>query len=129
MNATFPNFTGLAGHQVCVRHTEEIADYLARYPDLATHLPAIVAKTRSEFPDGQLCLDLYRDPEIDDSYLTLCVRLVHYDTEIMDRIERASKSFEDCITPDRGYLLLMTDFRPPVSDNGVRVEKIRAVGA
>lgn len=98
-----------------------VADYLRDYPRVAAVLPAVCEQVRSEFGAvAELLLGLYRDPEIDDRYLALRVRLPRYAADVMDRIERVSRSFEDRISPDAGYLLITTDFlRPARGKNAV----------
>jgi hypothetical protein len=94
--------------------------YLKRHGDLATHLPAVCDAARKEFgSEAELALELYRDPEIRDHYLTLYVRLDSYDSETMARIDRVSANFERRLAHASGYLLLTTDFRPPRGANGV----------
>src|SRR5437879_13908655 len=62
--------------------------YLEKHLDLAPWLPKICAQARRDFgPEPELALELYQDPEIDDSLLTLYVRQSRYDPGIMDRIE------------------------------------------
>jgi hypothetical protein len=83
-------------------------------------LPTICERVRGEFgPEAELSLHLYRDPEIDDQYLKLLVRLPRYERDVMDRIDRVSTSFEERITPSAGYLLVTTDFRPARSRHAV----------
>jgi hypothetical protein len=83
-------------------------------------LPDVCQRVRGEFgSQTELALDEYRDPEIDDRYLTLCLRLPNYELDTMDRIERVNQSFENRIKPNTGYLLVTTDFRRAKSHNGV----------
>jgi len=64
----------LASIQVIVTNPEEVCDYLSRYPDIIELVMLACEETRSRFLlSTQLSLELYRDPEIDDQYLTLYV--------------------------------------------------------
>ncbi len=98
---------------VSIPKASEVLAYLDRFPDLATLLPGLCWQARVEFgPQADLSLELYRDPEIDDRYLILSVRLPRYDSNFMGRIQRVSRRFDDKIAPQSGYILLTTDFRP-----------------
>jgi hypothetical protein len=101
-------------------HSKDVAAYLALHPDLAKVLPPVCAQARKEFgPEAELKLQVYRDPEIDDCYLRLYVRLSSYDDASMARLARVSQPFEEALARASGYLLVTTDFRPPRAKLGV----------
>ena len=64
-------------------------------------------------------LKVYRDPEIDDRYLTLYVHLGAYDDMTISRMDRVTEDFDEALCRASGYLLLTTDFRPPRAQHGV----------
>ena len=98
----------------------EVLGYLAEHRQLSRLLPGICAQVRRVFgPNVELSLELYRDPEVDDRYLTLYVRQQAYDTEIMDRIETVSRQFNGRLEKISGYLLLTTDFHRPRINHAV----------
>jgi hypothetical protein len=110
----------LVAQQVLIPHREEVGAYLDSHPDLGEILPAISAHARQEFgTQAELTLRVYRDPEINDCYLSLYVRLPSYDEAIMARLDRVSQPFEDELCQASGYLLVTTDFRPPRAKHGV----------
>ena len=83
-------------------------------------VPSVGARVREEFgKDAQLTLRLYRDPEIDDRYLSLNVRLVGYDDRTMERIDRVSEPFDEQLCNASGYLLVTTDFRAAQTNHNV----------
>jgi len=88
-----------------------VDNYLTRHPELAAVLPSIIARIRNDFPSGQLSLELYRDLEINDHYLTLYVRQQSYGNDIIERLEQISDEFSSSLEQGSGYLLLTTDFR------------------
>jgi hypothetical protein len=99
---------------VVIPKQKEVADYLADNGGLARLLPDICRDVRAAFgPKVELSLQLYRDPEIDDRYLTLYVRQEKYDQDILKQIEAVSKAFDDRLQEAPGYFLLATDFRRP----------------
>ena len=104
----------LASIQVIVPNPEEVCDYLSRYPDIIELVMLACEETRSRFLlSTQLSLELYRDPEIDDQYLTLYVRQSKYEENIMDKIEEIRLPYSDELADKTGYLLLTTDFQFP----------------
>lgn len=110
----------LVSHCVMIPNSAEVRSYLKQCRDLATLLPKICEKARKEFgSEAELSLEMYRDPEIKDEYLTLYVRQPRYDGNVLDRIERVSQTFDEKLGRAEGYLLLTTDFRSPRGKNAV----------
>lgn len=111
---------GLAPYQVAVPQLRQVKEYLARHTELGALLPELSEQARKEFGrDAELSLEFYKDPEIDDQYLTLYVRQARYDTAIMARIDRVSRPFAEKLEQASGYLLVTTDFRQPGGGNEV----------
>jgi hypothetical protein len=103
----------LAGQKVVSLQPADLNAYLDAHPDLAAVLPVVCGRVRQELgPEAELSLEVYRDPEIDDCYLRLCARLLSYDDETLERLDRVSQSFEEELAHGSGYLLLTTDLRP-----------------
>jgi hypothetical protein len=104
----------LAAQQVLLSTPEEIRAYLDQHADLVSVLPAVGARVRQEFgEEAELSLAVYRDPEIDDHYLMLCVRQPVYDPDILARIRGVRALFEEEWNGSSGWLLVTTDFRAP----------------
>lgn len=90
-----------------------VRDYLIRYPDLTSILPFVCKIAREQVGIySELSLELYRDPEIEDEYLTLYVRERQYDEDILDKIEDVRKRYEEMLMGRSGWLIVTTDFRP-----------------
>jgi hypothetical protein len=107
------DFSSLDAASVVVPNPEDVASYLSLYPHLAAVLPEVCDDVRAAMGGGvELSLEVYRDPEIDHSFLALFVRQEHYDGSIMDRIEAARAPLEDRLAGD-GCLLVTTDFCRP----------------
>src|SRR5205807_7990517 len=69
------HFNQVTAHEVLVPNRREVLAYCRAHPFLARELPRIAARARAFFgTDAELLLVLYRDPEIDDRYLTMYVR-------------------------------------------------------
>jgi hypothetical protein len=113
-------FRDLAADRVLVPNAQEVEDYLAVHPQLALMLPSIGAEVRQTLgPDVELSLELYKDPEIDDRYLTMYVRKEKYESDILDRLEGIRDRFNAKLAEIPGYFLLTTDFSLPRGSHAV----------
>ena len=75
-------------HKVLISEPSQVREYLTRHFDLT----GIIRSTCKLALDrmgmtSQLALEVYRDPEIDDSYLTLSIRQHHYTQDILKQID------------------------------------------
>ncbi len=96
---------------VHLRNSRDVEEYLLDFPGIVDVLPRALRALKKHMPDAQVILDVYHDPEIEDHYLTLCVRLQHYDESFMDRLERTESEFIELLSSRDGWLQLTTDFR------------------
>jgi hypothetical protein len=103
----------LIEEQVRLRDAQRIRDYIVEFPDLIEVVPQAVRAAKRHLPEAQLILEVYRDPEIEDRYLALYVRLPRYDEKVMERIEAAESEFLDRLAGAEGWLQLTTDFGKP----------------
>jgi len=107
-------FNWLRQKAIVIRQPAVVRDYLLRYPDTIDVLPSLCRTALEQFGIGmQLSLEPYRDPEIDDEYLTLYVRQKEYDERIMDIIDEVCSAHEEELSEMSGWLVVTTDFRPP----------------
>jgi len=109
-------FTGddLRQWAVVVPDEAGVQAYLAAYTPLAQDLSRICGHVREQFGEAvELSLELYVDPEIADTYLTLYVRQEQYDPSMVNQIDKVRSAFEDQSRYGDGYLLITTDFHPP----------------
>ncbi len=103
----------VSGFDVSVRNLADINGYLLENPALRSLSARICEQARVEFGrDAELTLELYRDPEIDDRYLTLLVRQPQYEANIVERLDQLAAQFADELDRCTGDLLVTTDFRP-----------------
>ncbi len=101
------------GADVAIPNPQDVECYLGEHSALQLLLPRICEQVRAEFGhDAELSLELYRDPEIDDRYLTLYVRQDRYDANIIERLDQFGEQFADELERCTGDILLTTDFRP-----------------
>ncbi|GAA5263380.1 hypothetical protein [Methanocalculus sp. MC3] len=92
----------------------EVASYLRQNIGLYDVVLYACMLTKETFGNtAQVTLELYSDPEIDDKYLTLCIRQSHYDADIMEKIDSICSMYEKALTDQTGWFIVTTDFRPP----------------
>jgi hypothetical protein len=104
----------LAEHEVLLPNRDQVQAYLAQHSDLASLLDDMCKRIRCTFgPTVELCLEIYKDPEIDDRYLTLYVRQNSYPSDFVDRIDAMCAEFHAALDAVSGYFLVTTDFRRP----------------
>ena len=91
-------------------------EYLVYFPELATIVFEAVGVLRKEFPKpDEITVEMYHDPESNDYYLQACIRQKEYQDDIMERIEKVSKLFEERLDESKGWFLITTNFQPPRS--------------
>ena len=104
----------LLQNTVVIPDVTAVREYLTAFPDMASILLSVCTAATQQFKsNGQLSLELYRDPEVEDDYLTLYIRQSDYDDHVLDDIEQINKSLEEELAGTSGWLLATTDFRPP----------------
>ena len=108
------SWKSLEAMNVMIPETSEVSEYLLAHPDLGSLIPPICCKLIKTFPeDAKLFLEIYRDPEIHDEYLTLYIRKNVYEEQILDCIDEAMAEFEPALGSASGWLLVTTDFLLP----------------
>jgi len=104
----------LKAMHVMIPESSEVSEYLLAHLDLSCLIPMICSKLIKTFSeDAKLFLEIYRDPEIHDEYLTLYIRKNEYEEMILDRIDETMSEFEPALGSASGWLLVTTDFLLP----------------
>jgi hypothetical protein len=97
---------------VVIDDRRAVSRYLKPHPALASLIPPICARLRTEFGEvAALQLVVYRDPEFYDPHLVIYVRLPSYDATVLERIRGVTAEFDDALTDASGWLLVATDFQ------------------
>ena len=110
----------LSEQGVLLPNKKEVTAYLGGHARLARLLPGICSEIRKALGDEvELSLEKYKDPEIDDCYLTLYARQGKYEFDILDRLQAINDRLSQRLEAIPGYFLLATDFSPPRGCNGV----------
>lgn len=95
-----------------------IKAYLLLFPDMIDVVGMIGEAVLERFsPPSQVALELFKDPESDDQYLTVYVRQEQYDEGILDVLDEISGQFDDMLCDTSGWLLITTDFQDPLESN------------
>jgi len=105
--------------RVRIESLHSMRKYLLRFTELLDVIPQAVEAAKKHFPEAQLVMDVYQDPEIDDSYLVLYIRLKHYDDSVIERLEKAEAEFLNQLVNKRGWIQLTTDFREPEGEGAL----------
>jgi hypothetical protein len=98
------------GGKVKINNPQHIRRYLSRFTDLIDLLPISVSIAKKHFPESSILLDVYVDPEIDDSYIALYIRLSHYDDKFIERLAAAESEMLPLLVNKKGWIQLTTDF-------------------
>jgi len=105
--------------KVRIENPNLIREYLSQFIGLLDVIPKAVNAAKKHFPEAQLVIDVYQDPEIADCYLVLYIRLKHYDDSVMERLEKAEAEFLSHLVSKRGWIQLTTDFREPEGEDAL----------
>jgi hypothetical protein len=96
-----------------INNINSIRDYLIEFPDIIDVIPKAVNSAKKYFPNAQIVLDFYIDPEIDDKHPIIYVRAKDYDNKFMELLDKAENEFLKDLIGKKGWILLTTDFGKP----------------
>jgi len=99
--------------EIRINNINSIRDYLIEFPDIIDIIPKAVNSAKKYFPNAQIVLDFYIDPEIDDKYPIIYVRAEDYDDKFMELLNKAEEDFMEDLIGKKGWILLTTDFGKP----------------
>ncbi len=102
-------------YDIKVLRSDQVRDYLQRYPELIDLVPLVAHVVRSHLPNAQLTLTVYHDPEEEDEHLIIYARFAKYDDSALERIRHTRSIYRDMLTNCRGWIFLTTDFHSPES--------------
>jgi hypothetical protein len=97
-------------NEVEINNLKRIRRYLSRFTDFVDLLPIAVSIAEKHFPESSIVLDIYVDPEIDDSYIVLYIRLNQYDASFIERLAEAESEIFPLVVNKKGWIQLTTDF-------------------
>jgi hypothetical protein len=100
--------------EIVVTRPGEIVIYLRQHPDLIPIVGELAAALVEEFRGerSEIEFALYLDPEIDEQYLVLYVRLPEYDDGFIRRLKAVLRPFDDRRAKVDGWLVVTSDFEP-----------------
>ncbi len=107
-------FESLERDLIFISDPSDVREYLYKYPDIIGLIKFVGELITDKFDiNSQVTLEVFHDPEVDDSYLTFYIRQKDYEDDIMDKIDEISERFEPYLQDVKGWLLVTTDFSPP----------------
>jgi len=99
---------------VRVPQSGEVKAYLLAHADLLGALREIAGRTMARCaPRDEVSLELYRDPEAHDEYLTMYLRQRQYAADAWQLIEELGEATGALLAGSSGWVLVTTDFQPP----------------
>lgn len=101
----------LSEKEVFLRNTNYIRKYLLKFPDIINVLQLTVNMLIKQFPNAQLIIDMYRDPEINDNYLVIYIRMKRYNKHFTKQLESVEAKLLDLLSNRTGWLQITTDFK------------------
>jgi hypothetical protein len=99
-------------NKVEIKEPQHIRHYLSRFIDLIDLLPIAVSIAKKHFPESSIVLDVYVDPEINDSYIVLYIRLSQYKDSFIDKLAIAESELLPLLVGKEGWIQMSTDFEP-----------------
>lgn len=102
----------IQGMGIHLKNIEGVHEYLLRFPGMIGATMRIAEVVLTHLPDAQLALEVYQDPEIEDSHLVLYARFKEYDQTTMARIREARRECRRYLIARKGWFQLTTDFQP-----------------
>jgi hypothetical protein len=104
----------LGSKGILIPEPVSLTKYLLIHPEIIDVMKCASEDALVSFDKrAQLSLEVYTDPEIEDRYITLYVRLSDYDDQVLNRIKKIRKLYESMLADKDGWFLLTTDFRAP----------------
>ncbi len=104
----------LAENKVYIVNEGEVLSYVNDYPETTRYIIAVVPALRKRLGnDVEISLKLYKDPEIDDRYLTIYVREDPYRDDLLDIVDETAAPYINLLDSLKSWVLVTTDFRQP----------------
>lgn len=85
----------------------EVGAYLLSNPDLIDAVSDMSHETSIRFPKASLIMRLYRDPEGDDEYLALYVKLAKYDPTARNTIKQIRDPQRPVLESSKGWFQIL----------------------
>lgn len=96
----------LKATEVHLKEYDAIWEYLLKFPGIMKVLGVAVQATRKYFDSAPVTLEVYRDPEIDDRYLMLSVKVNAYDEAVEQRFAAAEAAYINLLAHEEGWVQL-----------------------
>jgi hypothetical protein len=98
-----------------MEYNDEVKEYLAHYPDMVDILPKAIEAAKRHFPEKEVVVDVYQDPEIEDCYIEVKVLGCELNDVNLDRLTDAEREYIDELAGKEGWIQLNLDLDPHFS--------------
>jgi len=97
-------------NNVEINNRVQLKNYLCLFNDVIELVPTAVSIAKKHFPKSHIVVDVYNDPEIEDSYIVFYIRLIQYDNSFIERLATAERELLPLLINKKGWIQLSTDF-------------------
>lgn len=102
----------IESRSIRVEGSTSVMAYLTKHTDIVGVLERLLIDVKSAFPDeAEIAIAMYRDPEVDDEYLTVYVNKRPFDDRDLETVDDVLERFSADLTGRTGWVVVMPDFR------------------
>lgn len=98
---------------VQIPRPESVFQYLLQHPEAVESTKTLITFALTKLSNASFSLEVYEDPEIDDSHLVIYARFREYNEETPKMIRAVREEYLSKISSAKEWPLLTTDFRTP----------------
>jgi hypothetical protein len=101
----------LSLNHITIPAPDEIRSYLFTYSDMADVLSSVTDIVTERFRESaRLSLEIYKDPEAEDKYLSLYIRQENYDDAFFESLNDVRARYNELLNGKTGWIVVTTDF-------------------
>lgn len=93
-----------------IERNEDVVQYILKNEKINLVLIDALHAVTDAFSGSESTLTLYRDPELNDEYLTIYVRMHQYPEHMFEKIDALLPRYQEKFTLTPGWLVITTDF-------------------
>jgi hypothetical protein len=98
-----------------MEYNNEVKEYLAQHPDIAKILPKAIEAAKKYFPENEIAVDVYQDPEIGDRYIDVKILGCELNDLNLHRLTKAERKYIGELEGKEGWIQMSLDLDPSFS--------------